>query len=1443
MVILTDCDLQITVGDVERKKARERARIQAEKRKKEEEHAAEKKRREEARRKEATQRFQDKLMEIQSEVKSSAHKNLDRKAKREATLHRNMDALLKAGKNPYEVFRQRDVEKEKTRLLKERDERLQSNQEAVEQWVREDGERIKRLEAADRARKDQERTVPNLEQIRAERVVERLSSGVDGIPTHSFGSGKATQDIVLRAEKELKRMARKAGMNHRELLQPIAQATETAAIAQRSMFKDGDFEDTSDNIVLDTASKPKPGFKPTTRMQARGVTRGMNYTARPQVTAGRVFEGASYTPSPAVVEFTDYSPGKSYKFKLTLTNSSLTRSSFVIADLPPDAARVFDVEYKKPGLLGAGLSVPVLLTFTPNTPNDLDAELEVRCDTGILYVPIRCRGRKIDLQLSEPAIVFPPAYVGSTTHRLVTLTNHGALDAVCLVEWFEPKEEVYGNATPTAALNPPSRLGARPAPGSSVAEFVSDVASTKATLAPVDTPIVASLVQEMSGDAPAEDDSDDEEGLGNMDDALMHSKTSRIFSVPARSATSFIVAFKPKTDDELHTMLAIRYKPQLRSTLTAEIGAFAQLKKLQEIMADQEAQETRTDKEVGTALGAPTVLSMVSESAEVQKSLKYESAHYGSVDLHIRAAGEPNPISAVEDTVDFQTVISGDTYRQIVTLQNSSHVTLSFTAKIPADVARTGLIACTPKSAWVQRESTMGIAVKLTPDYGKTQQIAAAHPDWVDGSGVMRVPMSVAVPGQPLKVRIGLKLRVTETTVLVKQRVETVVQEQPVASEADEEKPADNSEAEAKDAEAEADPEVVEADSPAPSIAHTGTPRSRLDFGTVYIGQSRSMVVDVTNTALVEQIIRFTKVPPDLRIVPNDGIFAIPAQTTLPVTFVFMPRAVAPLSSAVKVQTDLGFETTVFIAGKCITPPLVPRPQLLLLPAVAWDDNVETTLTLTNDGNAPRWFDLALPAADCPLSFTPRAGNIPAKSSLKVIVKFRPKRGHFDPDALAQWATFMAHGSYKFVRIDDRPRPKGEPVGPALTFSIPLFASDPIDMATAGATLAANPACSAQAQLIQLETIVVEPPLFAQLPDQAVGDGQAQITLDFGDVAIGRKVVRSFLLSTNGNAMVSLNTEHPHASGIFEVLNSIWSRNVTSQQSLEVRVQFSPHEAVEELGQLMVRSSDGHGVTANLRGRGALPRLVVDPEVTFIAFPGSMPLSESTRTIKLKNITSLTCTLKAEVVDPSCIDPTGPVFIAQPGETEVGPHEEVEVTLLASARTAGIYTAAVRLIVDEIHLVKEIPLALHVHNKPLVLSSNLLESAEDIAALRASAKLGGRCPVILFDDNFKDETANGESTRTVLIRNGAAPAKSTSSWEIEAPTLEGLTIAPLKGTLDSGATATVTMKFKPPALNPESAEYHLKADHWATSKVSVMLTHTADDVERRVVNVRAFLGR
>lgn len=360
--------------------------------------------------------------------------------------------LLADGQNPYEVFRRKDVEKQKQRKIAAIAARTEQSRLGLTQSVLLDDEVELKVQAKEREKKRYEkeylaslsRTVQDAKT--ADYIAGRTVDGSDvldptgrtftvqpsqvtAIKDHGFGLGRTRADIVDKVKGKATnksvtfdpRFVPKTleDSDEEEAAEKAAAAAEAAELAQEAAAAAA--AASAKRITLRQPSVLEQKIMAAARERQRA-----NITKK-QVVAGREYKGSGFLASPNAIIFKDFEVGKPMKIRFLFTNVSLSFNSFKVLPLPPSIRDFFDITFKPPGRMSAGMACPITVTFTAKTDEDIYDNISVLASTGPLEIPLQATSKKALPHIEAPVVNIGNVTMGEKGTASLVVTNKGAL--------------------------------------------------------------------------------------------------------------------------------------------------------------------------------------------------------------------------------------------------------------------------------------------------------------------------------------------------------------------------------------------------------------------------------------------------------------------------------------------------------------------------------------------------------------------------------------------------------------------------------------------------------------------------------------------------------------------------------------------------------------------------------------------------------------------------------------------------------------------------------------------------------------------------------------------------------------------------------------------------------------------------------------------------------
>lgn len=364
--------------------------------------------------------------------------------------------LLAEGLNPYEVFRrdEMDVETEKARVeaaavkqmraekllqrLLEEDRRTKKKQKhmKVEQarefeFQQNQGGFAQQKKIASYIRRV---TIGNVDVLDPTGTATRIDpSKVTVQRTHAFGLGRAGPEEIQKVERSLAGAHRlmktwDAQMEEEDEMEDMAQGLDAAdGESEEGRERDDDDELPEGKFWMPKLSKLEQQY------MAAAMERQRQNITSVQHCWGKEFKGDAFLAKPSTIAFLDFEVGRRYKQVIEVTNVSLTFNQFKLLPLEDKIKDFFEIKFKPPGRMSAGVTCYLTLWFYPKVNNDIKSHFPILAKTGHINFPLQCITKKTILNITpqdanaNPIIDFGNVLAGEVGHRTLFVKNSGAL--------------------------------------------------------------------------------------------------------------------------------------------------------------------------------------------------------------------------------------------------------------------------------------------------------------------------------------------------------------------------------------------------------------------------------------------------------------------------------------------------------------------------------------------------------------------------------------------------------------------------------------------------------------------------------------------------------------------------------------------------------------------------------------------------------------------------------------------------------------------------------------------------------------------------------------------------------------------------------------------------------------------------------------------------------
>ncbi|OQS07554.1 hypothetical protein THRCLA_00440 [Thraustotheca clavata] len=1277
--------------------------------------------------------------------------------------------LLAAGKNPYQVFRQREIAARASakvaaqeRKIKEAEMKIAQNMIAEAARIQNQGEvEKKHLEYVEKYQKTLGRKA--VEEKTREYMVSRTGtelvdptgrtfridpSQVTTMKDYSFGLGKSHVKTREQREKVIDMIASKpehaqvqvnprwipkakhkktststSTVSSESLLLPLISSPPGEELQQLNMENVALPPIKAGNNQRDVPSRDeniKKGFGVPKRskleedMRQRALVKQKENLIEKQIVWRKEFTGLAFLADPTLVWFKDFDLGKTQTLSFTLTNVSNTFNNFKLLPLPDDIRDFFDIKYDKPGRMSAGMTCRLFVSFCPRLNIDIETQIPAVAKTGYFSIPLRCTTKRIVPELSTTRIDYNNVVVGESSKQTITLRNEGAL-AVSF--------RVVSSNSPLTCTQ----------------EALNDKAEkTSAKVWETEQELLtfATGFGQFQGDTNVEAITATTEGhVAAYDSCPIH-----FVFAPYKPMAPFIQTFQVTFDD------------------TPEV----------------------TPLEINV------------------------HAHAVEVSLYVET-----PI------MDFKCCVYDKLYRNKLVLRNRGKIPLKCQLKVPKYLH--GVLEFLPTFGYVQgvSEKEIGrfeIQVKFRPTEAIWKKVLK-HRFGIADSGVVAIPLQVLVPDQVLPVFFVLRAQLTHGDL---------------------------------------------------SFSSTN-----LAFGSCYTTQSATSLLTITNDSRLPQKFGFLRLPPEIRVEPNDGFgLLLPFQST-EVTVIYSPISATLFKTSLNCSTSMNRSYQLPCTGQGILPALRFSETVVTMGAIPIEQFVTHCITCSNTTAIDQTLEIELPPQVAKvLRIRPLVACVVGYGSIRIEIEFRPTSWvdmdeantqllHYNKSRIGILPALQLDNSHDEVTKTRRRKQSTlswqhslseEPQSAHAKFDLVCFAQD------------GNSKGRSALHSLRINVSVIKRELFVK-PEKLV----------FGQVAVGQSSVIKLLVTNQGPDDLELHMLGLHCLGPFSVINAL--RSVPGDGgTTNLYVEFTPSAAFIYQQDLNIQTTRGD-IRVPLEGEGVSPVLRITPADGTISFKPVLARERGFTEFSLLNSSQfpLKFIIKAlEHMHPnynhinvfSCIPSEA---IIPPGETQV-----IRAVFSPDHERPMEYRTDFR--IDVPNQTEDHVISLRGRCwecQTYVISDDTTPSAEDIYELPMHVSLPSsimefikkppRILQVVFDTEAEtkhvivgsigpqEDKEHGHGSNSSGFSDGKA--SSPASFEIVFEILSGMnmmekhrkyfSIEPMKGNVSPGHEVNVAVHFNPKIDDHDNAGSQLRILHWIriTAKIVIKGGYTPVLIPEQVVQV------
>ncbi|KAG1691024.1 hypothetical protein DVH05_027307 [Phytophthora capsici] len=606
--------------------------------------------------------------------------------------------------------------------------------------------------------------------------------------------------------------------------------------------------------------------------------------------------------------------------------------------------------------------------------------------------------------------------------------------------------------------------------------------------------------------------------------------------------------------------------------------------------------------------------------------LEFPSTGLSSIPVFVSGVASQVPIFVVQPRLDFRCCAYGKLYRQQLVVCNRGKVAMKIQVQVPK--ALSGYAEINPSFGFVQAKTgTFPVQIKFRPEQRMWKRIERAG--WGSQSlGMLAVPVRVVIPDQVVPVYFFLTARLTPADLQL---------------------------------------EILQSKAP--------NSDRELQFGVCCVGHSVSLELKVTNLARVPQRIGVTSLPKDVVIADVSegvGVVLLPGEAQTLVV-VYSPSFPGVLGSTGRTKRVLALSSSTFnreytlqCSGSGVASDIVFSQSAIRLGATSLGQNQTCNVQLTNQSDRhSHVVELRVPPEAVPfLKVTPLVTRLAPRETVRLEIDFEPTEDIFK---LVKSCYFESKSPEEEVL--DLPVVSARSVHEDLTtgstdedLSAPLR-SDPRSCHHTWTILCFHEqedkkqSTLRPLQALEVRTTVVEPSVIPSTTN-----------LDFGQVAIGQKLVRHVTLETtrNSTGSVSLRAQPLHILGAFRIIGALREVPASSDSPKKriVRVEFEPCALLQYEDELEL-SALGVNIRVKLRGEGINPSLTLTPADGKVDFQDVLARTRNTREVVLANVSA--SPLAFSFVSEDCDSLTStelPAFTFSPTEGTIPVNDSLTVQVV-----------------------------------------------------------------------------------------------------------------------------------------------------------------------------------
>ncbi|XP_061306427.1 cilia- and flagella-associated protein 74 isoform X2 [Pezoporus flaviventris] len=436
-----------------------------------------------------------------------------------------------------------------------------------------------------------------------------------------------------------------------------------------------------------------------------------------QIASCHEHKGCAFYSKPSCIHFKDFDVGQVYKKKIVLINASYSVDCCRLVGISEWLKDFISVHFDPPGKMSPGMSCEVVVTFKPMINETLEGEVLFMAQKGSFAVPLKCTAKRCILALDKELIDFGSHVVGETVSQTISLTNSGALGTR-----FRVRTSAGDRHT--------ERPSAESDHGRMVTQNLSDcVPEKEVSNSPVNS---VTEVKEQIGSNHSEE----------MSYCATQVESQRTETILSRSSTQHLGQDMLNSRSDLDTDTAhnlVEFSPEetpveimLGKVTEGEIGPFSSVK-LQILFVPAIPGDVRTE------------FVIVFDNSDC-KPLCF-SAVGVSMDMPVWV---PNP------NIDLKICMYDRVYQDCIVIQSRAKATLHLKFEVCKELSKH--MELLPKTGYIQAQASFSVQLKFLPRHSLPQD---ARSYFNEETRILEVPVTILIVDKAKKVNITVHAIVT----------------------------------------------------------------------------------------------------------------------------------------------------------------------------------------------------------------------------------------------------------------------------------------------------------------------------------------------------------------------------------------------------------------------------------------------------------------------------------------------------------------------------------------------------------------------------------------------------------------------------------------------------------------------------------------------------------